>query len=124
MNQNQFLQTINPFQNKLFRLAKRLLVSVEEAEDATQEILVLVVTHLNQFEARAQFSTWMYTIATRVLLRTRKRQAESAVRGAQAFAEWLDEHLEDAAYTPAQEAELKLLEDECRLSCTQGMLCV
>ena len=29
-----------PFKDKLYRLAKRLLVSKEEAEDATQEILM------------------------------------------------------------------------------------
>lgn len=40
MNQNEFMQLVNPFQDKLFRVAKRLLVSTEEAEDATQEVLV------------------------------------------------------------------------------------
>ncbi len=40
MNQNEFMQLISPFKDKLFRLAKRLLVSTEEAEDATQEIVV------------------------------------------------------------------------------------
>jgi len=40
MNQNEFVQLIAPFKDKVFRLAKRLLVSTEEAEDATQEILV------------------------------------------------------------------------------------
>lgn len=40
MNQNEFMQLVNPFKDKLFRLAKRLLVSTEEAEDATQEVLV------------------------------------------------------------------------------------
>jgi len=40
MNQNEFVLLVNPFKDKLFRLAKRLLVSTEEAEDATQEILV------------------------------------------------------------------------------------
>lgn len=40
MNQNEFVLLINPFKDKLFRLAKRLLVSTEEAEDATQEVLV------------------------------------------------------------------------------------
>jgi RNA polymerase sigma-70 factor (ECF subfamily) len=40
MNQNEFVLLINPFKDKLFRLAKRLLTSTEEAEDATQEILV------------------------------------------------------------------------------------
>ena len=40
MNQNEFVRLVNPFKDKVFRLAKRLLVSTEEAEDATQEILV------------------------------------------------------------------------------------
>ena len=40
MNQQSFLELVQPFQDKLFRLAKRLLVSTEEAEDATQEVLL------------------------------------------------------------------------------------
>ena len=40
MNQNDFVKLITPFKDKLFRLAKRLLVSTEEAEDATQEVLL------------------------------------------------------------------------------------
>lgn len=40
MNQNEFVILITPFKDKLFRLAKRLLVSTEEAEDATQEVIL------------------------------------------------------------------------------------
>ncbi|MCF1191929.1 RNA polymerase sigma factor [Mangrovimonas sp. AS39] len=40
MNQKEFLNTVMPFKDKVFRLAKRLLVSTEEAEDATQEVLL------------------------------------------------------------------------------------
>lgn len=40
MQQAEFLNIITPFKDKLYRLAKRLLVSREEAEDATQEILL------------------------------------------------------------------------------------
>lgn len=40
MKQQEFINVISPFKDKLFRLAKRLLVSTEEAEDATQEVLV------------------------------------------------------------------------------------
>ena len=38
MKQSDFLKTVIPFKDKVFRLAKRLLVSTEEAEDATQEL--------------------------------------------------------------------------------------
>ena len=40
MDQTEFMQIVNPFKDKLFRLAKRLLISTEEAEDAIQEVLV------------------------------------------------------------------------------------
>ncbi len=40
MTQPEFLNTVMPFKDKLFRMARRLLVSVEEAEDATQEVLL------------------------------------------------------------------------------------
>ncbi|MEN9487910.1 MAG: hypothetical protein RL494_175 [Bacteroidota bacterium] len=40
MNQIEFINHVKPFKDKMFRLAKRLLVSTEEAEDATQEVLV------------------------------------------------------------------------------------
>jgi RNA polymerase sigma factor (sigma-70 family) len=54
MNQNDFVQIINPFREKLFRLAKRLLISTEEAEDATQEVLVKLwkkKNALNEFKS-------------------------------------------------------------------------
>ncbi len=38
MDQKEFLETVLPFKDKVFRLAKRLLVSSDEAEDATQEL--------------------------------------------------------------------------------------
>ncbi len=38
MNQTEFLEKVLPFKDKVYRLAKRLLVSSDEAEDATQEL--------------------------------------------------------------------------------------
>ena len=40
MTQSEFLNLVLPFKDKLYRLAKRLLISAEEAEDATQEVLL------------------------------------------------------------------------------------
>ena len=58
MTQNEFIKIVNPFKDKIFRLAKRLLVSTEEAEDATQEVLIKLwtknnLTTLNSVEAMA-----------------------------------------------------------------------
>ena len=68
MNQNEFIAIINPFKDKLFRLAKRLLVSTEEAEDATQEVLVKLwnknqtLDQLNSIEAMAMTMTKNYCL--------------------------------------------------------------
>ena len=51
MNQNEFMQIVNPFKDKVFRLAKRLLVSTEEAEDATQEVIVKLWNKNENLEA-------------------------------------------------------------------------
>lgn len=40
MNKTEFIEIINPFKDRLFRLAKRILVSEAEAEDAVQEVLL------------------------------------------------------------------------------------
>lgn len=38
MNQKEFLDKVLPFKDKVYRLAKRLLISTDEADDATQEL--------------------------------------------------------------------------------------
>lgn len=50
MTQAEFINIIMPFKDKVFRLAKRLLVSREEAEDATQEILLKLWKNRGQIE--------------------------------------------------------------------------
>ncbi|MEZ7499935.1 sigma-70 family RNA polymerase sigma factor [Flavobacterium sp. Arc3] len=68
MNQIEFLQITTPFKDKVFRLAKRLLISTEEAEDATQEILVKLwnknesLVGFNSVEAFAMTMTKNYCL--------------------------------------------------------------
>ena len=77
---------VEEVQHPVYRLALRFLGHPEDAKDASQEILIRLITHLGSFEGRSQFMTWAYTIAVRQLMRTRKRQIEAAVKGAEAFA--------------------------------------
>ena len=68
MTQNEFVKSITPFKDKLFRLAKRLLVSTEEAEDATQEVLLKLwnknenLSNYNSLEAFAMTMTKNYCL--------------------------------------------------------------
>jgi RNA polymerase sigma factor (sigma-70 family) len=74
---------VEEVQHPVFRLALRFLGHPEDAKDASQEILVRLVTNLGSFEGRSQFMTWAYTVAVRQLMRTRKRQVESSVKDAE-----------------------------------------
>lgn len=68
MTQNEFVHLTNPFKDKLFRLAKRLLVSTEEAEDATQEVILKLwnkkenLSQYNSIEAFAMTMTKNYCL--------------------------------------------------------------
>ncbi len=62
MNQNEFIQLTTPFKDKIFRLAKRLLISSEEAEDATQEVLVKLWNKNENLETYTSVEAFAMTI--------------------------------------------------------------
>lgn len=110
-------------QPRLYNLALRMLWHPADAEDATQEILIRITTHLSQFRQESSFETWCYRIATNHLLTTRKRRAEIQKRTFEMF----DADLEQKLDRPAVELqpdnlEQRLMLEETELRCTLGML--
>ena len=102
------------------RLAQRMLWHPQDAEDATQEILVKVATRLSTFRGDARVTTWVHRIAVNHLLTTRRRRAEDPRLTFSAFALDLATDL-DAAYD-ARGVDEALLAEEVKVGCTQGML--
>lgn len=105
----------------LYNLAMRMLGNRAEAEDATQEILIQVVTHLAQWRGDASLRTWTWRIAVRHLMRMKRGRLEEIVTlelGAQAVALGAS----NPPLPRLTETELQRLANEVRLSCTQGML--
>jgi RNA polymerase sigma factor (sigma-70 family) len=109
-------------QQPMYRLALRFCGNPVDAEDATQEVLIRLVTNLGSFEGRSRFTTWAYTVAVRQLLRTVRRTAEASVAGRDAFGAFIDSHVADPAWEPASRVEYEELCADVRLSCTYGML--
>ena len=105
----------------VYRLALRMLQDPSDAEDASQEILVQVVTHLSQFRGDSKVLTWVYTIATRHLLRFRRGRKEHSV-SPDTIAAVVDAGLAATQPGDLPEGEAKVLEREVRLACTQNML--
>ncbi len=78
MKQSEFLNVVMPFKDKLYRLAKRLLVSSEEAEDATQEILMKLWSKKNKMEGYKSVEAFAMTMTKNFCLdRLKSKQANN-----------------------------------------------
>jgi len=62
------------YQHRIFRLACRL-TSETDAPDVVQETFLQIYRHLSTFRGGAQFSTWVYRIATNASLMLRRARA-------------------------------------------------
>ena len=76
MQQKEFLALVMPFKDKLYRMAKRLLVSREEAEDATQEILLKLWSKNESMEQYKSVEAFAMTMTKNFCLdRLKSKQA-------------------------------------------------
>lgn len=62
MNQKTFLGVVNPVKDKMYRLALRLLISKDSAEDATQEVLLKLWGHKNKLKDYANVEAFAMTV--------------------------------------------------------------
>lgn len=51
------------YYDKVFAIARGILLDGDEAADAVQEVFTLVYRHLNRFDRRSRFSTWLFRVA-------------------------------------------------------------
>lgn len=111
---------VRALQDPIYRLAVRFLGNPDHARDATQEILLLVVSDLANFRGESSVKTWAYRIASRQLIRQKRRGRK-----------WTFESLaeDDIGQRPnaiepetLARADEKLLEEEIFIGCTQAML--
>ncbi len=81
---DQFLRTddeeifeilVRRYQEKVFRLAASILGrgAESEAEDATQEVFVVLLRQLKTFRRESAFSTWLYRVARNQIIAYRRR---------------------------------------------------
>jgi RNA polymerase sigma factor (sigma-70 family) len=68
-------------QGWIYNIALRMLYHPQDAEDATQEILIKVVTQLASFEGRSSFRTWLYRIVVNHVLNMRRGRIEPRFKG-------------------------------------------
>jgi RNA polymerase sigma factor (sigma-70 family) len=113
-------ELVRGLQSPLYRLALRFLGHPEQARDATQEVLILVITQLSTFRGESSVTTWAYRVASRHLLRQRRRGRKASFE--LLVEEDLSQPPNEIASQALASAEERLLEEEVFLGCTQAML--
>lgn len=106
-------------QDRVHRLALRMLVDPTQAEDATQDILIRIVTKLSTFRGDSGFGTWVYRVATNHLLTSVKQSQAEAMLTFDGFAQDLENGLVDDTQ---QTAEDHIMLNELRITFTMAML--
>jgi len=101
------------------RLALRMTGCPDDAADATQEILVKVLTRLSTFRRQAAFTTWVHRVAVNHLV-DRKRSAVE--RYEMTFGAFADDLLDGLTAAPNSSPENDLLAREVKHGCTLAML--
>lgn len=111
---------IKLIQDRIYALAIKMLYLIPDAEDASQEILIKIVTRLGSFRKESSFVTWAMKIASNHLLNKRK----SLVRKQFTFKNCEDmiiQNMSDQSTVFYSEVEQGLLVDEIRIICVQGL---
>jgi RNA polymerase sigma factor (sigma-70 family) len=111
-------EVIRAAKDLVYNLAIRMLGNPTDAEDATQEILLKVVTNLGSFRGDSAFRTWAYRVASNYLLNVRKRGAELRIESFEQLGAALGANL-DSGDPPVED---QALASEARLICTSTML--
>jgi uncharacterized protein (TIGR02246 family) len=105
----------------IYNIALRMLCHPDDAQDASQEILVKVITRLSTFEGRSSFRTWLYRIAVNHLLTMKQLRRERWTF--EAYGQVLDalpeSELVDGTTLPA---DTQVWLEEAKIGCTTGLL--
>jgi RNA polymerase sigma factor (sigma-70 family) len=94
-----------------------------DAEDATQELLVRVVTKLSTYRFESSFRTWLYRLVVNHVLNMERSRPERRMLTFSDYGRELDAApIHDIADEDVVPADLALVVEESRISCTMGML--
>lgn len=106
-------------QDRVYKLAMRMLADPVLAQDATQEILIRVVTKLSTYRGDSRFETWVHRVAINYLLTAKKVIASDPGLSFQMFGEDLLNGLADEAHAAPED---HVMLNELRIRCTMAML--
>lgn len=109
-------------QDMIFNLSLRMLGSLHEAEDASQEIIIKILRGLTNFRKESAFSTWVYRIAVNWLLNYKKSMFAQHPLSFEYYAEDIQNGFIEVKPELLHSVDENLLTEELKASCTNVML--
>ena len=109
-------------QDLVFNLSLRMLGTFPDAEDATQDILLKLITHLSSFKGESAFSTWVFRIAVNHLKNYRKHMFAKFPLSFEFYGDDIKNAKIEDIPDLTQDVEKSILAEELKLSCTNVML--
>lgn len=115
-------ELVRRFQDRVYGLALRMLYNPPDAEDATQEILIKLVTNLQGYRGEGTLAAWVYRVAANHLISVRRSRGERAEVTLEQVNAQLDRH-QASTWRESESVALRaVLVQEARISCLQGLL--
>ncbi len=111
---------ISAIERPIYGLAVRMLWHPEDARDATQDILIRIVTHLSSFRGESLFTSWCYAIAANHLRTVQKSRVEQSGYTFESFEAEL--HAPASSSPDTDDPEYAVAVEEVKIGCTLGML--
>ncbi len=109
-------------QDIVFNLSLRMLGTFADAEDATQDILLKMITHLSSFRGDSSFTTWVFRIAVNHLKNYKKHMFAHYPLSFEYYADDIENSKIQDIPDLTQNVEKDILAEELKLSCTNVML--
>ena len=109
-------------QDLVFNLSLRMLGSFSDAEDATQDILLKIMTHLSSFKKDSLFSTWVFSIAANYLKNYKNHMFANCPLSFEYYGEDIKYGKVQDLADLTQNIDKNILEEELKMSCTNVML--
>ena len=109
-------------QDLVFNLSLRMLGTFHDAEDASQDILLKVMTHLSSFKGEGTFTTWVFRIAVNHLNDYKKHMFAQFPLSFEFYGDDIRNGKIQDVPDLTQNVEKAILAEELKLSCTNVML--
>ena len=109
-------------QDLVFNLSLRMLGTFQDAEDASQDILLKIITHLSSFKCDSSFSTWVFSIAVNHLKNYKKHMFAKFPLSFEYYGDDILNGKVDDVPDLTQDVEKAVLAEELKMSCTNVML--